>query len=36
MIFEFSGLDGVFAIFPALDEALSYARGNGGQAGGPA
>jgi anti-sigma B factor antagonist len=34
MIFEFSGLDGVFAIFPALDEALSYARGNGGQAGG--
>ena len=34
MIFEFSGLDGAFAIFPALDEALSYARGNGGQAGG--
>ncbi len=24
-IFEFSGLDGVFAIFPALDEALAYA-----------
>jgi len=36
MIFEFSGLDGVFAIFPTLDEALSYARGNDGQAGGPA
>lgn len=36
MIFEFSGLDGVFAIFPTLDEALSHARGNGGRAGGPA
>ncbi len=36
MIFEFSGLDGVFAIFPALDEAVSYTRGNGGQADGPA
>jgi anti-sigma B factor antagonist len=27
-IFEFSGLDGAFAIFPTLDEALAYARGN--------
>jgi anti-sigma B factor antagonist len=26
-IFEYSGLDGVFAIFPTLDEALAYARG---------
>jgi anti-sigma B factor antagonist len=27
-IFEFSGMDGVLAIFPALDEALAYAQGN--------
>jgi anti-sigma B factor antagonist len=27
-IFEFSGLDGAFAIFLTLDEALAYARGN--------
>jgi len=27
-IFEFSGLDGAFAIFPTLDEALAYARGH--------
>ncbi len=26
-IFELSGLDGVFAIFPTLDGALAYARG---------
>lgn len=27
-IFEFSGMDGAFAIFPTLDEALAYAQGN--------
>lgn len=27
-IFEFSGLDGKFAIFQTLDEALAHARGN--------
>lgn len=27
-IFEFSGLDGTFVIFPTLDEALAHARGN--------
>jgi anti-sigma B factor antagonist len=27
-IFEFAGLDGAFAIFPTLDEALAYARGS--------
>jgi len=27
-IFQFSGLDGAFAIFPTLDEALVYARGH--------
>jgi anti-sigma B factor antagonist len=27
-IFEYAGLDGVFAIFPTLDEALAYAREN--------
>jgi anti-sigma B factor antagonist len=27
-IFEFSGLDGTFAIFPTLDEALAHAQGN--------
>jgi anti-sigma B factor antagonist len=26
-IFELSGMDGAFAIFPALEEALAYARG---------
>jgi anti-sigma B factor antagonist len=26
-IFEFAGMDGVFAIFPTIDEALAYARG---------
>jgi anti-sigma B factor antagonist len=27
-IFEFAGLDGAFAIFPTLDEALAYAGGS--------
>jgi anti-sigma B factor antagonist len=27
-IFEFSGLDGAFAIFPTLDEALAHTRGH--------
>ena len=27
-IFEFSGLDGTFAIFPTLEEALAHARGD--------
>ena len=27
-IFEFSGLDGVFAIFPTLDEALAHTQGH--------
>lgn len=27
-IFEFSGLDGTFAVFPTLDEALVHARGD--------
>lgn len=27
-IFEFSGLDGTFAIFSSLDEALAHARGD--------
>ena len=27
-IFEFSGLDGTFAIFPTLDEALEHAQGD--------
>lgn len=27
-IFEFSGLDGTFAIFSTLDEALAHAQGN--------
>jgi anti-sigma B factor antagonist len=26
-IFEYAGMDGAFAIFPTLDEALAYARG---------
>jgi anti-sigma B factor antagonist len=32
-IFEFSGLDGVFAIFPTLDQALAYARASEAWAG---
>jgi anti-sigma B factor antagonist len=32
-IFEFAGLDGAFAIFPTLDEALAYARGREARAG---
>jgi len=31
-ILEFSGLDGAFAIYPTLDEALAYARGQAAQA----
>jgi len=27
-IFEFSGMDGAFAIFPTTDEALAYTRGH--------
>lgn len=27
-IFELSGMDGAFAIFPTVDEAATYARGN--------
>lgn len=27
-IFEYAGMDGAFAIFPTLDEALAYARGH--------
>ncbi len=27
-IFEFSGMDGAFAIFPTADEALAYTRGH--------
>ena len=32
-IFEFSGLDGVFAIFSTLDQALAYAQGHAAGAG---
>jgi anti-sigma B factor antagonist len=32
-IFEFAGMDGAFAIFPILDEALAYARRRGARAG---
>jgi anti-sigma B factor antagonist len=32
-IFEFSGLDGAFAIFSTLDEALAYTRGHTARAG---
>jgi anti-sigma B factor antagonist len=32
-IFEFAGVDGAFAIFPTLDEALAYARGRDARAG---
>jgi len=31
-IFELSGMDGSFAIFPTLDEAFAYARGNAARA----
>jgi anti-sigma B factor antagonist len=30
-IFELSGIDGTFAIFPTLDEALAHARGHAAQ-----
>jgi anti-sigma B factor antagonist len=32
-IFEFSGLDGMFAIFSTVDEALAYTRGHAAKAG---
>jgi anti-sigma B factor antagonist len=32
-IFEFSGMDGLFAIFQTLDEALAYAQGHIARAG---
>jgi anti-sigma B factor antagonist len=32
-IFEFSGMDGAFAIFPTLEEALAYAQGHNAWAG---
>lgn len=32
-IFEFAGMDGAFAIFPTLDEALTYAQGRDARAG---
>jgi anti-sigma B factor antagonist len=32
-IFELSGMDGAFAIFPTLEEALTHARGNAASAG---
>ena len=32
-IFEFAGMDGAFAIFPTLDEALAYAQGRDARAG---
>ena len=32
-IFELSGMDGVFAIYPSLDHALEYARGRAAEAG---
>jgi anti-sigma B factor antagonist len=32
-IFEFAGVDGAFAIFPTLDEALAHARGRDARAG---
>jgi anti-sigma B factor antagonist len=31
-IFEFSGMDGAFAIFPTVDEALAYTRGHDARA----
>ncbi len=33
-IFELSGMDGAFALFPTVDEALAYARGSAAQVGG--
>jgi anti-sigma B factor antagonist len=32
-IFEFAGMDGAFALFPTLDEALAYAQGRDARAG---
>ncbi|HEV3036084.1 MAG TPA: STAS domain-containing protein [Solirubrobacteraceae bacterium] len=32
-IFELSGMDGVFAIYPTLDDALAHARGREAEAG---
>lgn len=32
-IFEFSGLDGMFMIYPTVDEALAYTRGHTARAG---
>jgi anti-sigma B factor antagonist len=32
-IFEFAGIDGAFAIFPTLDEALAYVQGRDARAG---
>jgi anti-sigma B factor antagonist len=32
-IFEFAGMDGAFAIFPTLDEALAYAQGRDARTG---
>lgn len=32
-IFELSGMDGVFAIYPTLDDALAHARGRAAEAG---
>lgn len=32
-IFEFSGMDGAFAIFPSVDEAIAYVRGSSAEAG---
>jgi anti-sigma B factor antagonist len=31
-IFEYAGMDGAFAIFPTLDEALAYTRGQAARA----
>jgi anti-sigma B factor antagonist len=33
-IFELSGMDGAFALFPTVDEALAYAQGRAAQVGG--
>jgi len=32
-IFEFAGVDGAFAIFPTLEDALAYTQENGAEAG---
>jgi hypothetical protein len=32
-VFEFSGADGAFAVYPRLDEALAYVSGKIAQAG---